>query len=294
MNKIFYLSFKKNIKITIFVVGFFSIARSQQTTILTNGHQIINDFNHMGKNSKRTEFGSNGKPIWSIEFLDDNTQSKTVFHNQSQMIYHYDHQDQMISTTHIFNHNQKRTASAQLLTAWHEAGHAVAYIYNNHHNTAVTSMSIHPDQTTQSQGRVHIKQIHQEAESIEFLEKNSLAALCGGIAEQILLSQHMLENQHEILDYFSHQRFRQDIHQVRSYVRKIINLQYGYPLISHQQIEKENALIARLYKQGYYFISQHVYDVKIIAEQLLSKKILTDEETYRLLRTEKPDWIYNF
>ncbi|MBV8660865.1 MAG: hypothetical protein JO129_01830 [Candidatus Dependentiae bacterium] len=258
------------------------------TTYHNNKTKTINYFDEYGKNNLRIEFDAQGNPIKSIHFNSDGTQTITTHHpDKTQTADHRDRQGQIISKTHTNNIGYKTTADTKLLTAWHEAGHALSYI-RNHEASLVHCVTIRPDEATKTNGHVKSIHAHDSNQTIYDFEKHIISALCGGAAEQVAMNQKIFIHPHEILQFFSQPQYCTDMQIAYSYAREIVVIQNFQHLNEKQIQQKINEIIIRLYKQAYSFIFNNKHDVKKIALALLEKEILTSQEVYNILKTDKP------
>ena len=258
------------------------------TTYHSNKTQTINHFDEHGKNSSRIEIDAQGNTTRIINFNDDETQTITTCHpDKTQTADHRNRQGHIISKTHTNNAGYKTTASAKLLTAWHEAGHALSYI-RNHGASLVHCVTIRHDLATKTNGHVKSIHVHDPNQSVYDFENHIISALCGGVAEQIAMNQKMFAHPDEILQFFSQPQYCTDMQIARSNARDIVIIQNFQHLHEHQIQQKMDEVIVRLYKQAYSFIFNNRHDVRKIALAVLEKEILTSDEVYNILRTDKP------
>jgi Peptidase family M41 len=250
--------------------------------------QTVEIFGTDHKSSSRTQIDTQGQPIWSVKFNRNQTQEKTTYNpDGTQTTLVINDQGKIIATTLTQPHGIFITASAKLLVAWHEAGHALSYIHN-HSLSLIDYITIKPDAATNTEGHVRSIQTYQADLSITDLENRVISALCGGAAEQVLLNEKMLNNTADIIKFFSNGKFASDIALARKDAQEIVEKQnFGY--FNFQQIDQKiDAIIAHLYQQAYQFIVQHKHQVSIIAETLLKQETLSTDETYDLLNVDRP------
>lgn len=249
--------------------------------------KTIIEFNAQGYSSAKKEYNHRNALTKTIEFHDDGTQSITI-HNKdkSQATERIDHKGSLIGRTNINTIGIKTHATAQQLTAWHEAGHAVSQIHN-HSSTIIHHITIQPNFDNTSLGHVQSMSIHKEKLTRQELESNIITALCGGIAEQIVMSEKILTDQEKIAHYFAHGRFTEDIKQARNDAQTII-LQEFQQATNKEIEQKIDGIIAQLYQQGYQFIASHKDEVATIAQALLEKFTLNTDLAYNLVNVKKP------
>lgn len=263
-----------------------------KTTYNTDKTQTINIFDAQGQNRTRIEIDIHGNPTKSVNFNTNNSQIITIYNpDKTQTVLQIDTQGQTILKSRIFTDGTTSSASSKLLTAWHEAGHALSRIFNDT-LSLIKHITIQPDAATNSQGHVLSMQTYQVDKSVEELENQIISALCGGVAEQVLMSEKMLTNPHDILKFLAEPQYASDLQQARKDAREIVAIK-SFQYFNEKQIEQKiDALIIKLYKRAYQFIVERKNEIKKTAEILLKKNILSSDETYNLLQAEKPLMAY--
>jgi len=257
------------------------------TSINPDGSHIINHFDTHNKNSSRIKIDVHNQKVASVQFHKDGSQSICMYNpDRSQSINHIDIHGQTLSKTYINPYGYKTCADMDLVTAWHEAGHALSFI-KNHSVVLVQHVTIQPDAATKSRG--HVKTIH--AYHVDFYSNEAenciISALCGAVAEQVLMSEPMLTNDSQILNLLSQPQYTVDMELAHKNAREIItrNFHYVSELQIKQQIDK---IIINSYKKAYQFILRYKYDVQKVANTVLHKKIILCDELYNLLHENKP------
>ena len=274
--------------ITTSITSFNADGTQTRITYNPDKTQTVEIFGVDRKSNSRTEIDMHGKPVWSVKFNRNQTQEKTNYNiDGTQTTLVINDQGKIIATTLTQPHGLFITASAKLLVAWHEAGHALSYIHN-HSLSLIDYITIKPDAATNTEGHVRSIQTYQADLSVTDLENRVISALCGGAAEQVLLNEKMLNNTADIMKFFSNGKFASDIALARKDAQEIVEKQtFGY--FNFQQTDQKiDGVIARLYQQAYQFIIKHKHQVSIIAETLLKQETLSTDETYNLLNVDRP------
>lgn len=246
----------------------------------------LNYFNDKNANITRIQLDAYGNITSSIQFYPDGSLSKTIYaSDRSTTEQKFNPAGRCISVAATNQYGQIITVSKLLLTAWHEAGHTVAYIYL-HPTHTIQQVSIQPTASQQSDGHVQyvMPSSHQ---TIDELENHIIAALCGGVAEQIALGQTILTSYHEILDYFAQPHFAGDIAIARQYAQNIIAQTASY-IPTKDIAAKIDTIIASMYKKAYQFLLQHKLQIKRIADQLMKKTNLYTDEPYDIIYAARP------
>ena len=253
-----------------------------------NNNTTLNYFNDQNQNIMRVTLDNQKNIKESVEFYTDGALSKTSYKtNQTKTKKIFNKDKKLIKIAHTNQYNQSKTVDKTTITAWHEAGHAVSYIHL-HPSYKIKHVTIEPNALHNSDG--HVKYfMHSTDQTIEELENHIISALCGGIAEQIVIGQNMLTDHHEILEYFAQSQFKSDIKAARQYAHEIIQKSISYTPAG-QCNEKIDKIIVQLYKTAYQFIYHHELQVKRIADQLLQKTTLHDYTPYDIIYAPRPTW----
>ena len=253
------------------------------------------DYFDAHKNSSRIKIDATGNPIESLTFNTDGTHTQHLYNiDKSQSITHIDAQGNMISRTEIDPNGIQYHAVNKLITAWHEAGHALSRIKNNALNL-VNLITIQAQDLTNAQGdtiktlgHVRSKQTYQVDKSVEELENSIISCLCGAAGEQVLMHEKMLTNAQDILTFLSGPRYKGDMQIARENAQEIVTLQSFQHFTPQQIQEKITAIIIKLYAQAYAFIINNKNEVNKIAENLMQQETLSSDETYNLIDADKP------
>lgn len=235
----------------------------------------------------------------------DKTQTRTDFYSDgSQLITVLDVQkNEMTSRTFIRADGTKTSMDGKLATAMHEAAHGVSFI-NNRSIRTIDTIGIQADTTPTNVGNgIHTGENGHIAganyvyltylvnKNIQELENNIMTNLAGGVADQIALSQDMLTNPKDILQFFSHPAYTGDLPAARQDAQAII--MQNSPNLSDTEMQKQiDAMIVSSYKKTYQFITKHKADIVKLANALTEKGIMSGDEVYNLLEANKP--LYDF
>ncbi|MBP6869462.1 hypothetical protein KBC04_01050 [Candidatus Babeliales bacterium] len=171
----------------------------------------------------------------------------------------------------------------KLLVAWHEAGHALAFLHNQELGS-MHHVTICPDQANKSLGHVMSFHLKFVTFNIEQTEQEIITCLCGGVAEQIYRNQQPFKTDTEIHQYFSHGKFLSDIQQARQKAYDFFTVNSVQYYNSKQIEQKIKTMIANLYYQAYQFLAPRKDQLKKIAETLLQKNFLSHQEIYDLIK----------
>ena len=169
-------------------------------------------------------------------------------------------------------------------TAYHEAGHAVSntYNYNGH---IIKRVTIQPSKNFF--GKIERHATYLVDRNTQELKNETMISLAGGVGEQIFKSENMLSNKKDILRFFSNHHYSNDIESAKKSARSII--MQTSPTLDEEQINlKIDAMITKLYKQSYKFLTQHKDGVAKVAHELLENQELSGDEIYNLLDVPKP------
>lgn len=272
---------------TLWIVHFHDNGTQKKITYHVDKTKTIDYFDAYGKNSSRIEVDARGNDTKMIEFYPDQNFSITTHNSdKSKTKQIFNKEGKALSTTHINPHGSQTIAQTKQLIAWHEAGHSLSYMHNQSLQL-IEKVTIQPDTTTNSDGHVRSVRNCSYDRTIEQLENDIISALCGGVAEQILLGQSMLTARNEILDYFSHPRFTTDMQLARKDARELIMCDWvQYP--EEKIVTKIDDLITKLYIRAYRFIYSRQNEIKKIADKLLDQQTLSSDETYDLINMDKP------
>ncbi len=268
-------------------ITFYPDGTHARTIYHADGKKTIDEFTHQGRNNLRTEIDRYGAVTKKVTFHHDDTQTITTYHpNRTTTAEHRNCKGKLIGITYTNQYQQAIYASAEQITAWHEAGHALSFIYN-HPASQIQNISIQPNSYKQTQGHVESLHVHYHDQSIEDLEQYIISALAGGTAEQILFAQPMLQDD-AVLAYFSQPQYAHDLQTTYEYAHKIMTHPHSYYIHSSIRQQKMNELIIRLYKKSYHFLYNHRNEISLLANQLIKKQVLSTREVYAILNMPQP------
>lgn len=266
-----------------------------KTTYNSDKTQTITTFGADHKSTSITEINAHGKPTKMVEFHPDTTQSITTYDQDgSHSTDHRDLQGKRISLTRVQANGSKVHASAKLITAWHEAAHAISHTHNDT-LSLINYITIKPQdrvssitgQTIQTQGHVQASRRVTKNQTIEEIDNKIMTAICGAVGEQMLMRDAMLDNPQEILELLAQPPYTDDMLQARHDAKEILRMNGAANNQNHLD-DKINEILIRLYKQSYQFIAQHRSEVQKIADHLMEKETIHTQEAYKLLNLKQP------
>lgn len=224
-------------------------------------------------------------------YSDDGNAIQIKYHaDQTKTILYFDKNTKWTEEEYVNKNGQRQKNSSELVTAWHEAGHAVVAMHTRI-LSVVDSITIISD-NNQALGFVNTiptypytnKNIHKE------LINTMMMNIAGGVAEQILFDKPILTNKKDVIQYFKNKSYQGDMENF------MINLQRLLHVKINIQNEKHNMLLLaelekflfELYPLTYQLLQRHKHDLQKIVQELMHKKFLTGDEAYDVLCADKP------
>lgn len=187
--------------------------------------------------------------------------------------------------SHGFPMERYQSSEEIYCTAIHEAGHAIALIYQNQSYVAY-QVTILGHETTLGHVRPISHSIYNQYVKGDY-ENYIIFLLCGGVAEQLfnLPSSRIFDENKGFFDLCSRDGIEQDIQLAREYADKIMELG-GWG--KNRKYENSDDILERCYQQAVRLIISHKDDVEKIAHCLEDKETIYIDELYDLLGLQTP------
>ncbi|MGZ6250453.1 MAG: hypothetical protein ACXWL2_00325 [Candidatus Chromulinivorax sp.] len=172
----------------------------------------------------------------------------------------------------------------QMITAWHEAGHALKAAHVQELCT-ITSLTI--DKNESSQGHMSYtkqKNINQQ-ESCDELKNFLQICLAGSIGEQFRLDIAPFDHQNKLLEYLELYQFKSDLQKAKKVAQKILET----TLFAPRDLTIES-IIFQEYHNAYQFIAHHFGQLTHLANQLYGYKTIDGPDVYKFLHIPHPSY----
>lgn len=190
--------------------------------------------------------------------------------------------------SYINQQGEKMDASMELITAWHEAGHALVIMLRQS-LLQINTISIIPGLDTAG-NRIHgsVKTINEHNRKKSHKELVAMMEIClaGAVAEQMLFKKPRLNPHNHIIRYLQDLRYKTDMQRFMNNINELLTrkrtMQNHKNTIENPAHKKE--MIVKTYYKDYTFLQNHRTELRILAEELMNKKILTGHEACALLQ----------